>query len=94
MLHKINISVAFATPEQQVELPLQVEKSCTIAIAIKRSGILELFPQIDFAQNKVGIYGKLAKLDALMQEGDRVEIYRPLILDPKAARVQRSKNSQ
>lgn len=87
--HKISISVAFATPEKQLEIPLKLEKSCTIAMAIKRSGILEQFLQIDFAQNKVGIYGKLAKLDALMQEGDRVEIYRSLILDPKAARLQR-----
>lgn len=92
-MHRINITVAFATatPEEQVEIPLQVEKSCTLAIAIKRSGILEQFPEIDFAQNKVGIYGKLKKLDDLMQEGDRVEIYRPLLIDPMAARLKRAK---
>lgn len=91
-MNKINISVAYATEQKQVEIPLLVEKSCTVAIAIKRSGILAEFPEIDFAQNKVGLNAKLVKLDALMQAGDRVEIYRPLLIDPKAARRARAKD--
>ena len=91
MVNKINISVAYATKQEQVEIPLSVEKSCTVAIAIKRSGILEQFLEIDFAKNKVGLNAKLAKFDSLMQEGDRIEIYRPLIIDPKEARRARAR---
>ncbi len=90
MSNILRITVAFATPEQQIEIPLQVESNCTIAVAIKRSGILAQFPHINFHKNKVGLNGKIAKLDALMQDGDRVEIYRPLLIDPKEARRARS----
>jgi hypothetical protein len=61
-----------------------------VAEAIERSGIIERFPEIDLAKNKVGIFGKLAKLDKVLQPGDRVEIYRPLIADPKEARKKRA----
>ena len=87
----INITVAYATPEQQTELPLQVEASCTVAIAIKRSGIQQQFPEINLASAVVGIHGKRCALDASLHEGDRIEIYRPLTMDPKQARVLRGK---
>jgi putative ubiquitin-RnfH superfamily antitoxin RatB of RatAB toxin-antitoxin module len=58
--------------------------------AIEVSGILERFPEIDLKINKIGIFGKVAKLDTLLTEGDRVEIYRPLIADPKEARKKRA----
>ena len=82
----INITVSFATPEKQTELALSVEENCTVELAIKRSKIQEIFPEIKFSNIKVGINSKSVKLDARLQEGDRVEIYRDLTIDPKAAR--------
>ncbi len=82
----INITVSYARPEKQTELALSVEENCTVELAIKRSKIQNYFPEIKFSNIKVGINSKSAKLDARLQEGDRVEIYRELTIDPKAAR--------
>ncbi len=90
----IQIRVAYATPEKQMEIPLVVEESCTVAIAIKRSRILNHFPDIHWPHAKVGIAGKRVSLDASLREGDRVEIYRSLKIDPKEARKLRAKRSQ
>jgi putative ubiquitin-RnfH superfamily antitoxin RatB of RatAB toxin-antitoxin module len=82
--------VAYALPEEQIILTLNAEPGITARQAIERSGILERFPQIDLASSKVGVFGKLAKLDVVLNAGDRVEIYRPLIADPKEARKKRA----
>ena len=87
----VNITVAYAKPDRQVEIPLQVEESCTVALAIQRSGILEQFPEIRLADVGVGIHSRKVSLDSLIQEDDRVEIYRPLKIDPKQARRLRIK---
>ncbi len=89
----INVIVAHATPSQQIEIPLQVEESCTVVLAIKRSGILSYFPEIKLPEAKLGIYSQPASLDASLQEGDRIEIYRPLTIDPKQARLLRAKKA-
>jgi len=86
----VKITVAYATPEQQVEIPLQVEESCTVAIAIQRSGLLEQFPEIRLAEADVGIHSRKVRLDSLLQQDDRIEIYRPLQIDPKQARLLRA----
>jgi putative ubiquitin-RnfH superfamily antitoxin RatB of RatAB toxin-antitoxin module len=86
----IDVEVAYATPEEQVVVPLSVSPQDTLDTAIERSGLLERFPEIDLAQNKVGIFGKLATLKSGLHDGDRVEIYRPLIADPKEARKRRA----
>lgn len=86
----MTVEVAYAKPEEQRIIELQVPSGTTVAQAIERSGIRELFPEIDLNQNKVGIFGKLSSLDAVLQPGDRVEIYRPLIADPKEARKRRA----
>lgn len=86
----MNVEVAYARPDKQVILETKVPQGATVAEAIRRSGILEQFPEIDLAVNKVGIFGKLAKLDTPLRERDRVEIYRALIADPKAVRQQRA----
>ncbi|NNG13549.1 MAG: RnfH family protein [Gammaproteobacteria bacterium] len=86
----VNIEVAYALPDKQLVIALQVSQGTTIEQAIQLSGILEQLPQVDIAQNKLGIFGKLKKADVLVREGDRVEIYRPLIADPKAVRKQRA----
>jgi putative ubiquitin-RnfH superfamily antitoxin RatB of RatAB toxin-antitoxin module len=86
-----NILVAYANTERQVEIPLTVEASCTVALAIQRSGLLRQFPEIQWGCVVVGIYSQRVALDALLHEGDRVEIYRPLRMDPKQARLTRAK---
>lgn len=86
----IRVEVAYARPETQVIIPLEVATGVTIEQAIRQSGILASFPEIDLASNKVGIFGKLSKLDQPLREKDRVEIYRRLIADPKEVRKQRA----
>jgi putative ubiquitin-RnfH superfamily antitoxin RatB of RatAB toxin-antitoxin module len=66
------------------------EPGMTVREAIERSGILDLHPEIDLSSTKVGVFGKVTKLDAVLYPGDRVEIYRPLIADPKEARKKRA----
>lgn len=84
------IEVAYATPGEQVILRTQAASGITLEEAIRRSGILERFPEIDLAVNKVGVFGKAAELGAVLSDGDRVEIYRPLIADPKTTRKKRA----
>ncbi len=78
----MQISVAYSEPNQQIWLNIEVPESTTVQDAIERSGILRQFPHIDLDSQKVGVFGKLAKLDAPLKPGDRVEIYRPIIADP------------
>jgi len=80
------IEVAYALPEQQSLLSLEVAEGCTVEQAIIQSGILKLYPEIDLAQNAVGIWNVRKKLDDVLRDRDRVEIYRPLIADPKEVR--------
>jgi len=86
----LEIEVAFAKPEEQVIVPLQLSEGATIEQAIKASGLLALFPEIDPTDIKAGIFGQVYKLDQVLKQGDRVEIYRALIHDPKEARRQRA----
>ncbi len=87
---KIMVEVSYALPETQVIVPLEVAQGTTIEQAIKQSGVLVTFPEIDLATNKVGIFSKFGKLDQVLRERDRVEIYRKLIADPKEVRKQRA----
>ncbi|MBK5939184.1 RnfH family protein [Halochromatium roseum] len=86
----VNVEVAYARERAQALIPVKGQQGITLAEAIERSGILERFPEIDLDVNKVGIFGKVAKLDQVLASGDRVEIYPPLIADPKQARKQRA----
>lgn len=81
--------VAYSGPCGQVVKTLTAAE-LTVEEAIRRSGIMDQCPEIDLAVNKVGIFGKAATLDAKLYPGDRVEIYRPLIADPKEARKKRA----
>ena len=89
-MSEILIEVAYALPQQQIILPVKVAEGTTAAQAVEASGILQKFPEIDLQQNKLGIFGKLVKPDLVLRERDRVEIYRPLIADPKEVRRQRA----
>ena len=86
----MQVAVAYADIAQQIWLRIEVPEDATLEQAIIKSGILRQFPEIDLTERQVGIFGKLAKLDASLKPGDRVEIYRPLIADPKEVRKQRA----
>lgn len=86
----ITVEVAYARADQQLIVQIHVGRGTTVERAIQDSGILEHFPEIDLSANKVGIFSKLARLDQPLRDGDRVEIYRPLIADPKQVRKERA----
>jgi hypothetical protein len=86
----VNVEVVYAKPEQQVIVTLAMEEGATVEAAIKTSGLLELFPEIILSELNAGIFGVACKLDQPVREGDRIEIYRPLVHDPKEARRQRA----
>ncbi len=79
----MHVGVAYADKFKQTWLKLDMPDGSTVQDAILRSGILDQFPEIDLARNEVGIFGKLTKLDAPLADGNRVEIYRPIIADPE-----------
>lgn len=86
----IKVEVAYAKPEQQIIVNVEVAADATAEQAILASGILKQFPEIDLEQTEIGIFSKVCKLDHRLFPGDRVEIYRPLLLDPKEQRRQRA----
>jgi putative ubiquitin-RnfH superfamily antitoxin RatB of RatAB toxin-antitoxin module len=94
MSDKINIEVVYALPEQQTLLRQPVAPGSTVAEAIQASGILQKYPDIDLTVNKMGIFGKLTKTDAVVRDKDRIEIYRPLIADPKEVRRKRAEEGK
>ena len=84
------VEVAYALSDKQSLVSLEVEKGTTLKEAIEASGILDSFGQIDLTKDRVGIFSKFATLDTVLREKDRVEIYRPLIADPKQVRKERA----
>jgi putative ubiquitin-RnfH superfamily antitoxin RatB of RatAB toxin-antitoxin module len=86
----MKFEVAYGRMDEQALLTVESESPLSIRRAVECSGILQRFPEIDLDTFKVGVFGKAAKLDAELSEGDRVEIYRPLIADPKEARKKRA----
>ena len=90
---KIAVEVAYALPEKQYLQRVTLQEGATVEEAIRASGLLELRTDIDLTKNKVGIYCRPAKLSDIVHDGDRVEIYRPLIADPKELRRQRAEKS-
>jgi uncharacterized protein len=87
---QIEVEVAYATPQEQMIVKIAGEKGMDVKSAIAQSKISDKFPEIDTENAKVGIYGKMVKLDHVLCTGDRVEIYRELIADPKAARKKKA----
>lgn len=86
----IQVEVAYALPTEQLILKVDVNPGTTIRQAIERSGILRRFPDIDLKRNRVGRWSHVAELDDIVRAGDRIEIYRALIADPKEVRRQRA----
>ena len=87
----IQIEVAYATPDRQSLLSLPVPEGSTVAEAIEQSAIRDEFPELKMEIKAVGIFGRKVPLDHVLKAGDRIEIYRPLIADPKEMRRQRAK---
>ena len=85
------VEVAYATPLRQEVVEIPVHPGTTVEQAIRESGMLERFPEIDLSQHRVGIFGELAGLQDFIHHGDRIEIYRSLLADPKEARRRRAK---
>jgi uncharacterized protein len=91
----ISVEVVYATADKQVLIALDVPPTTTLKQAVELSGILTQFPEIQLGGlNRTGIFSKPVALDTVLRAGDRVEIYRPLIADPKTARKQRAAESK
>ena len=91
-LQTINVEVAYALPDRQQIVPVKVAAGTTVYDAAMQSGIVDLFPEIDLEQTKMGIFGKTVPKprEQEIRAGERVELYRPLIADPKASRAKRA----
>ncbi|MCS2168874.1 RnfH family protein [Scandinavium sp. TWS1a] len=93
MSANITVEVVYALPEKQYLHKVSLEEGATVEQAIVASGLMRLRPEIDLTSNKVGIWSRAVKLQDAVHDGDRVEIYRPLIADPKALRRQRAEKA-
>lgn len=90
MADAISVEVIYALPGRHELVTLRLPSGSTLGQAVAASGLPQKFPEVDLATNKIGIFGKLAKTDAVLRDGDRVEIYRPLLADPKEVRRRRA----
>jgi hypothetical protein len=90
----INIEVAYALPTKQTIVDIAIKEGATVEDAIKASNILEQFPDIELNSTKVGIWSRVVKLRDTLIDGDRIEIYRPLIADPKEIRKRRAEKAK
>ncbi|QKN80814.1 RnfH family protein [Scandinavium goeteborgense] len=90
MSAKLTVEVVYALPEKQYLHKVSLEEGATVEQAIVASGLMRLRPEIDLTSNKVGVWSRAVKLQDAVHDGDRVEIYRPLIADPKVLRRQRA----
>jgi uncharacterized protein len=86
----IEVEVAYAKLEEQIIVTIKIKQGTTIGQAVNLSGLLARFPEISGSELKVGVFGVVCKPEQIVKQGDRVEIYRPLIHDPKEARRQRA----
>jgi putative ubiquitin-RnfH superfamily antitoxin RatB of RatAB toxin-antitoxin module len=91
--NKISIEVVYGLPHKQKLLTLSVDENTTVEQAIIESGMLSLFNEIDLSVNKVGIWNRAVKLSHVLEDLDRIEIYRPLIADPKEVRKRRAEKA-
>jgi len=89
----MDVEVAYALPDNQLIISLSVPNDSNVEQVIKASGIMQRYPQIDLEKDKIGIFSKVCKLDKIMKPGDRVEIYRSLIVDPKEKRRRRAEQT-
>lgn len=93
MENKLRVEVAFAGPKIQKIVELEVDQGTSVFDAATRSGLENVFPEINYEEIHMGLFGKMVKAPRteLLRDGDRIELYRPLIIDPKQARLNRAK---
>lgn len=93
MENKLRIEVAYARPDLQKIVELEVDEETSVFDAASRSGLEQIFPEISYEEIDMGVFGKVVKKphEELLRDGDRIELYRPLIIDPKQARLNRAK---
>jgi putative ubiquitin-RnfH superfamily antitoxin RatB of RatAB toxin-antitoxin module len=94
MVEPVSVEVIYALKDRQELVALKLPAGVTAGEAVERSGLLGKYPEIDLAKNKLGVFAKLVKPDAVLRDRDRVEIYRPLIADPKEVRKKRAAESK
>ena len=82
----MKVSVTYALPDRQTWLDVEVDEHATVRDAIEASGIIRAFPSLDLSTQKVGVFGKAVALEARLEAGQRVEIYRPITADPMLLR--------
>ncbi|EYU15810.1 RnfH family protein [Photorhabdus aegyptia] len=90
----INVEVVYALPDRQYLRTVKLAQGATVEQAIVASGLLTLRNDIDLQKNKIGVYSRSVKLTDILEEGDRVEIYRPLLADPKEMRRKRAERAK
>ncbi len=90
----IHVEVVYALPQEQKIYSLVVNNSLTVEEIIRESGVLDSYPEIDLKKNKVGVFSRNVKLDATVRDKDRIEIYRPLLADPKEIRRKRAEQAK
>ncbi|MDG3087293.1 RnfH family protein [Vibrio hannami] len=90
----IHVEVVYALPHEQRVLTQVVDKNSTVEEIINQSGVLDMYPEIDLSKNKVGIFSRNVRLDAKVRDKDRIEIYRPLLADPKEIRRKRAEQAK
>lgn len=93
VVESITVEVVYATARRQQIFTLELNAGATVDQAISQTRLMEIFPEIDLSINKVGIFGHIVNLSKVLQNGDRVEIYRPLQIDPRLARRERVRQS-
>lgn len=93
-MNLIRVEVVYALPQQQTVLSLRVTPEQTVRQIIEQSGVLQQYPEIDLDNNMVGVFGRQVKLEQSVRDGDRIEIYRPLLADPKEIRRRRAEQAK
>lgn len=94
MTARLSIEVVYGTPTKQSLLSIEVNEGETVEDAIRHCGILDIYPEIDLNNNKVGVWNRTCRLTQTLNDGDRIEIYRPLIADPKEVRKKRAEKAK
>ncbi|MFA0440101.1 RnfH family protein [Vibrio sp. 10N.286.49.C2] len=90
----IHVEVVYALPQEQRVFTIVVNHELTVEEIIEKSGVLVVYPEIDLKMNKVGVFSRNVKLDATVRDKDRIEIYRPLLADPKEIRRKRAEQAK
>lgn len=94
MSDKIKVEVVYAYPDKFFLKKIELDQVLSVQNVILQSGVLEKYTEIDLRENKVGVFSRTVKLTDMVEDGDRIEIYRPLIADPKEMRRKRAEKNK